>query len=127
MYDLTADDGRPRAAATIYDIAKLAGVNPSTVSRALNNPGRVTAKPREIVEQAATKLNYRANVFARALPTGRTNTIGLIVSDITNPIFFDVIRVAETAAAEADYTLVLAESSESPAKELVVARDARHS
>lgn len=118
----SAGQERPKAASTIYDIAKLAGVNPSTVSRALNNPGRVTGKTRVIVEEAAAKLNYKANSFARALPTGITNTIGLIVADITNPTFFDVIRGAETAAAEGDCTLVLAESSESPEKELVVAR-----
>ncbi|MBT2250310.1 LacI family DNA-binding transcriptional regulator [Arthrobacter sp. BHU FT2] len=113
---------RSRQAATIYDIARLAGVNASTVSRALNNPGRVTAKTRELVEVAAAQLNYKANQFARALPTGKTQTLGLIVADITNPIFFDVIRGAGATAADRGYTLVLGESSESPATEATMAR-----
>jgi LacI family transcriptional regulator, repressor for deo operon, udp, cdd, tsx, nupC, and nupG len=108
--------------ATIYDIAKVAGVNPSTVSRALSKPGRVSAKTQKLIEDAAAELNYQVNPFARALPTGRTNTFGLIVADITNPTFFDIIRGAETTGTARDYTLVLAESAESAATELTAAR-----
>lgn len=111
-----------KAAPTIYDIAELAGVNPSTVSRALSKPGRVSAKTAKIIEAAAEELNYQVNIFARALPTGRTQTVALIVSDITNPAYFDVIRGAETAASAQDYTLMLAESTESAELELKVAR-----
>jgi LacI family transcriptional regulator, repressor for deo operon, udp, cdd, tsx, nupC, and nupG len=107
---------------TIYDIARAAGVNPSTVSRALSNPGRVSATTRKLVEDAANQLNYHVNSFARALHTGSTNTIGLIVADITNPTFFDVIRGAETTTSGRDYTLVLADSSESALTELTAAR-----
>ncbi|WP_240629588.1 LacI family DNA-binding transcriptional regulator [Specibacter cremeus] len=127
--DIADDATRPvakarggRTAPTIYDIAALAGVNPSTVSRALSKPGRVSATTQKKVEDAAAQLHYQVNVFARALPTGRTNTIGLIVSDITNPAFFEVIRGAEAAAAERDYTLVLAESAESAEGELTAAQ-----
>ncbi|MBT2551003.1 LacI family DNA-binding transcriptional regulator [Arthrobacter sp. ISL-65] len=108
--------------ATIYDIAKVAGVNPSTVSRALSKPERVSAKTRKLIEDAAAQLDYQVNPFARALPTGRTNTFGLIVADITNPTFFDIIRGAETTATLRDYTLLLAESAESPVTELTAAR-----
>lgn len=111
-----------KSSPTIYDIAELAGVNPSTVSRALSKPGRVSAKTAQKIEQAAEQLNYQVNVFARALPTGRTQTIGLIVSDITNPAFFDVIRGAESAASARDYTLMLAESTESAELELTAAK-----
>lgn len=111
-----------KQAPTIYDIAELAGVNPSTVSRALSKPGRVSAKTQKKIEDAALELNYRVNVFARALPTGRTQTIGLIVSDITNPAFFDIIRGAEVAASLRNYTLMLAESTESGEHELTAAR-----
>ncbi len=100
-------------AATIYDIAKLAGVNPSTVSRALSTPGRINAATEAKVHAAAKELNYRANPFARALPTGKTRMIALMVSDITNPVFFKVVRGAEKVAAENGYTLVVAESIES--------------
>ncbi|BAS16930.1 sucrose operon repressor [Arthrobacter sp. Hiyo8] len=111
-----------KSSPTIYDIARLAGVNPSTVSRALSKPGRVSAKTQKIIEDAAEQLNYQVNPFARALPTGRTQTIGLIVADITNPTFFDIIRGAETTGSARDYTLVLAESAESPETELIAAR-----
>lgn len=119
--------GAPRArngksAPTIYDIAARAGVNPSTVSRALSKPGRVSAKTQKKIEDAAEALNYRVNVFARALPTGRTHSIGLIVSDITNPAFLDVLRGAEAAASARSYTLMLAESTESAELELTAAQ-----
>ena len=100
-------------AATIYDIAKLAGVNPSTVSRALTTPGRINASTEAKVREAAKQLNYRVNPFARALPTGKTKTIALMVADITNPVFFKLVRGAELAASEVGYTLVIAESQES--------------
>ncbi|NJC21650.1 LacI family transcriptional regulator [Arthrobacter pigmenti] len=111
-----------RQAATIYDVAKLAGVNASTVSRALSQPGRISAKTDKKVQDAVKALNYRVNPVARALPTGRTKTIGLLVADITNPVFFDIARGAERAAATRDYTLVLAESAESPETELLAAQ-----
>jgi LacI family transcriptional regulator len=100
-------------AATIYDIAELAGVNPSTVSRALTTPGRISAKTEAKIKAAAKELNYVVNPFARALPTGRTNMIALLMADITNPVFFGVIRGAEEVAAKHGYVLVIAESQES--------------
>jgi LacI family transcriptional regulator len=106
-----------RPAPTIYDIAELAGVNPSTVSRALSKPGRISAKTEKLIQDAAKTLNYRVNPMARALPTGRTNTLGLIIADITNPMFFEVVRGAERAAALSGYTLILAESQESGERE----------
>jgi LacI family transcriptional regulator len=108
-------------AATIYDIAKLAGVNPSTVSRALNQPGRINIKTEQRIREAAEELNYRVNPFARALPTGRTMTLGFIVADITNPVLFGIIRGAERAAAQLGYTLIIAESQESGEREAVAA------
>ena len=103
--------------ATIYDIARLAGVSPSTVSRALTTPGRISARTEAKIRAAAAELNYRVNPFARALPTGRTKLIALTIADITNPVFFDVVRGAEQVASENGYTLVLAESQESSARE----------
>ena len=108
---------RGGTAPTIYDIARLADVNPSTVSRALSQPGRINAKTEERIRAAAKELNYRVNPIARALPTGRTNTLGLIVADITNPVIFGIVRGAERAAAEAGYTLIVAESQESGERE----------
>jgi len=100
-------------APTIYDIAELAGVNPSTVSRALGKPGRISAATAKKVEDAAARLDFRVNPMARALQTGKTRMLGLVVADITNPVVFDIVRGAEHEAAAAGYTLVIAESQES--------------
>ena len=108
---------RRGSAATIYDIAKLSGFNPSTVSRALTTPGRINSKTEAKIKAAAKELNYQVNPFARALPTGRTKMIAIIISDITNPVFFNVVRGAEIAAAVEGYTLVIAESQESSTNE----------
>jgi LacI family transcriptional regulator len=108
---------RANAPATIYDIAKLAGVNPSTVSRALSKPGRINSETEERIQAAAKLLNYRLNPTARALPTGRTHILGLLLADITNPMFFDMVRGADRAARLRGYTLILAESQESGERE----------
>ncbi|GAA3641089.1 LacI family DNA-binding transcriptional regulator [Microbacterium awajiense] len=99
--------------ATIYDIAELAGVSPSTVSRALSKPGRISAKTEARIRDAASRLSFRINPMARALPTGRSQTLALLVADITNPVVFGIVRGAEHEAARAGYTLVVAESQES--------------
>lgn len=104
---------RSRSAPTIYDVARLAGVNPSTVSRALSQPGRINVKTEAKIHAAAKELNYRLNPMARALPTGKTNTLGLLIADITNPVIFGIVRGAERAAARHGYTLVVTESQES--------------
>ena len=81
-----------RRAVTITDVAAATGVAPSTVSRALNNPGRVSPATRARVEEAARRLNYVPNSQARALSSGRTGTIAVLVSDVTNPFYFGLIR-----------------------------------
>ena len=100
-------------APTIYDVAKAAGVAASTVSRAFARPGRVNAQTAERVRQAAEQLGYRTNPIARATSTGRTSMIAVIISDITNPFYFGIIRGAQAAAAEVGYTMLLADAQES--------------
>lgn len=102
-----------RAGATIYDVARTAGVSPSTVSRALGKQGRINARTVERIRHAADSLGYRVNAAARALPTGKTSTVALVVSDAANPVFFSLVRGAEKRAALSGYTLVFAESRES--------------
>ena len=99
---------------TIYDVAKAAGVATSTVSRAFSNPQRVSAKTREQVMAVASELGYRPNPHARALLSGRHHTIAMVVSDITNPHYFELIRGAEMRAKASEYTLVLVNAEESP-------------
>ena len=90
-----------RRRATIVDVAAEAGVAPSTVSRSFTNPGRVNDATREHVLEVAAELGYRPNPAARALESGRTNTVALVLPDITNPYFFGLIKGAERAAAAA--------------------------
>ncbi|MFB7890719.1 LacI family DNA-binding transcriptional regulator [Microbacterium sp. NPDC056044] len=103
------DGSRP----TIYDVAAAAGVAPSTVSRAFARPGRVNAETAERIRQVAAEMGYRTNPLARALPTGRTSLLAVIVADVTNPFFFEILRGAEEVATEAGYTLLVADVQES--------------
>ncbi|GAA4753702.1 LacI family DNA-binding transcriptional regulator [Modestobacter marinus] len=103
---------------TIYDVAKAAGVATSTVSRAFSNPDRVGAVTREHVLEVARRLGYQPNPHARALVSRRTRTVAMVVSDITNPHFFELIRGAEMRAKASGYTLVLVNAEESPRIEL---------
>jgi LacI family transcriptional regulator len=104
-------------APTIYDVARAAGVAPSTVSRAFARPGRVTADTTERIRRAAADLGYRANPLARALPTGRTSMIAMVVPDLENPVYHEIIRGAQAAATAAGYTILLADAQESEAGE----------
>ena len=111
------ENGNRKPPVTIYDVARHTGVSPSTVSRALNKPGRINKVTEKRIRDAAADLGYRLNPMARALHTGRTDTLALVVTDITNPVYFELIRGAERVAASKDSTLILAESQESPALE----------
>ena len=102
------------AGTTIYDVAEAAGVATSTVSRAFSNPGRVSAETRERILGVATDLGYRPSPHARALLSGRHHTVAMVVSDITNPHYFELIRGAEMRAKASEYTLVLVNAEESP-------------
>jgi LacI family transcriptional regulator len=123
--ELDAPAHRPagrKPPATIYDVARATGVSPSTVSRALNKPGRLNEATERRIRDAAEALGYRINPMARALPTGKTGTLALLISDITNPVYFDVVRGAERLATANGLTLVFAESQESPELELATAQ-----
>jgi LacI family transcriptional regulator len=91
----------------IAEIAKRANVSTATVSRTLNQSGPVKAATARKVWRAVTELNYYPNSHARALVSGRSRLIGLIVSDITNPFFPELIRTFEGLAAQQQYDLLL--------------------
>jgi LacI family transcriptional regulator len=94
------------------DIAREADVSQSTVSRVLNNSPRISKATTMRVRKAAERLGYSPNAAARTLITGKSNLIGLVVSNITNPFYPEVIEaVASTAAAE-DYNVVLCNTRE---------------
>ncbi|MFI7542428.1 LacI family DNA-binding transcriptional regulator [Actinoplanes sp. NPDC049599] len=108
-----AGPGRPHRSPTIDDVARAAGVATSTVSRAFSRPGRVSFETSERIHRIAAELGYRSTSLARALPTARTSMIALAISDITNPFYNEIIRGAQTAASEAGYTILLADTQES--------------
>ena len=99
-----------RRAATLHDVARAAGVAVSTVSRALNQPDRIAAPTRAHVQEVARRLGYRPNRIARAVVSGRTQMLGLLVPDITNPHHFGLIRGAEARARETGRTIVLGDT-----------------
>jgi DNA-binding LacI/PurR family transcriptional regulator len=107
---------------TITDIAREAGVTPSTVSRALNGRYGISAAVRERVLAAARNLNYKPNLVARGLVTGRSQSLGLLVSDIRNPFFAEVARGAEDEANAAGYDVVLCNSDLDAGKQMAYFR-----
>ncbi|GAA5029843.1 LacI family DNA-binding transcriptional regulator [Actinopolymorpha pittospori] len=114
------DSPDPGRTPTIHDVAARCGVAASTVSRAFSRPERVNPATRQRILSIAAQMGYHPNPIARALPSGRTRTLGLLVPDITNPFFLDLIRGAERAAATAGYTLVLADTEETSQQETTV-------
>ncbi|MBT2486560.1 MULTISPECIES: LacI family DNA-binding transcriptional regulator [unclassified Microbacterium] len=113
-----ATEGRAGRRPTIYDIAQKVGLNPSTVSRALNKPGRTNAATEEKIRAAAGELGYRVNPMARSLPTGLTGTFAIVLPDITNPVHFELIRGAEQVARASGFTLIVSETEASAELEL---------
>ena len=107
-----AGAGRAAGRPTIYDVAKAAGVATSTVSRALSQPGRVNFETAEHVRQVAHDLGYHSTRIERRA-VRRTSLLAVLVADITNPVFFGMIRGAERTAAHAGYSMLIMETQES--------------
>ncbi len=105
-------------AITQDDIAREAGVNASTVSRALSDAYGVRKEVRQKILAVARRLDYRPNLVARRLATGRSHSLGLVISDIRNPFFAELTRGAEDAANAAGYDVVLCNSDLEPAKQM---------
>ena len=100
----------------IRDVAKRAGVAPITVSRVINNSGYVSDETRRRVEEAIDELGYVPNMLGPSLRFNRTNTLALLVSDITNPFWTTVVRGVEDAANENGYYIILGNTDESEEK-----------
>lgn len=111
-----------RSKPTIHDVAQAVGVHPSTVSRVLNAATRhmVTAEIARRVTEAAHALGYHRNALAHSLRTKRSNTIGVIIPDITNPVFPPILRGIEDALAGAGYTAIIANTDGAQGRETVV-------
>jgi LacI family transcriptional regulator len=106
--------------ATIKDVARRAGVSLGTVSHVLSGSVPVSAVLRERVERAMRELDYHLNQNARNLKLRRTNTLGMVISDITNPFFPLVVRGAEDAASESGYLLTIIDTDDSLERERAV-------
>ena len=102
---------------TIRDIARLAGVSVATVSGVLNNKPTVKAALVERVKKAMDALDYHPDQVARSLRVRRTCTLGMVVADVTNPFFAEVIRGVEREAQSNGYSVILCDSNEDPALE----------
>jgi LacI family transcriptional regulator len=102
---------------TIREVAKLAGVAPITASRVINDSGYTSEDVKQRVKQAAKQLNYVPNVLARSLKSKRTNTLALVLTDITNPFWTTVARGVEDAASAQGYTVIFCNTDESAEKQ----------
>ncbi|MCT9819795.1 LacI family transcriptional regulator [Microbacterium sp. W1N] len=110
---------------TITDVARHAGVSLSTVSRVMNGNATVDPALAERVRATAAELGYTANPLARSLVLGRTQTIAVVVPDLANPTFQEILRGLSRAAAVDGYHVLVADSAEQVDEEKVLAVDTR--
>ena len=108
--------------ANIYDVASAARVSVATVSAVLNDSAFVSADLKSRVRSAVAALGYQPNLLARSMARQKTQTLGMIVPDIANPFFPEVVRGAEDVAHGAGYTLLIASSDNDVPKEEVYLR-----
>jgi DNA-binding LacI/PurR family transcriptional regulator len=121
------DSAPPPRRVTIHDVAARAGVAASTVSRALSRPYRVNRDTRARIEEVARELHYTPNAQARALTSGRTQTVAVLVSDVTNPFYFGMIRGAQHRLRAAGYAQLLIDTEDSAELESHLLRKMRQS
>ena len=103
--------------ATIREVANLAGVAPITASRVINDSGYASEDVRKRVKQAAEQLNYVPNFLAKSLKSKRTQTLALVITDITNPFWTTVARGVEDAASKKGYNVIFCNTDESASKQ----------
>lgn len=104
---------------TIIDIAKVLGVSPSTVSRALNNSSEINEFTRQEIIRVAQELDYRPNLLAQSLNRGQTHTIGVVIPDIQRPFFAGVLAGIQEVASSAGYRVMICQSNESHSTEIL--------
>ncbi|MCL5746628.1 MAG: LacI family transcriptional regulator [Acidobacteria bacterium] len=111
--DLITRAARP----TIQDVARLAGVSVATVSAVMNGTVRVSPERTERVQRAMAALQYRPDERGRTLRTGHTRLIGVVVPDVTNPFYPEILREIEHAARQRGYSVLLCDSANDPEQE----------
>lgn len=103
---------------TVFDVARQAGVSIATVSRVLNGSTVVAPTLGDRVRSAARELGYRPNMLARDFRQGNTRTVGVVVPDLANPFFPDVVKGLAQEVTAGDHRLLIADSGEDPDEEL---------
>jgi len=106
-----------RVRPTIYDVARLAGVSTATVSRALNGTGQIAQATRATIDAAVEQLGYQTNTVARSLVTKSTETIALLLPDITNPFYAALVSGIQQRALETGHTMLLCTTEGDPERE----------
>lgn len=122
--DVPGKDDGINSPVTIHEVAKAAGVHPSTVSRALAKSSRVSDGTRRHVKNVAAQLGYRANPLGPVLLSDRTSILGLIVDDLSDPSCLDIIGGVESRAGTDGYALMLTRGFEISDRETAAARAA---
>ena len=106
-----------RAVPTIRDVAARAGVATATVSNVLTGRRPVADGLRRVVLEAVRELGYERNHLAASLRLQRTRSVGIVVPDLTNPFFAELVRQIEEVAARSDFQILLVDSNEEPTRE----------
>jgi LacI family transcriptional regulator len=101
---------------TMKEVAKRAGVSPATVSRVLNKTRYISAETEKRVLQVVQELQYFKNIHARRLSTGQSDLLGLVISEIANPYFPEIIRGFQAAAWDRDLDVLLCNTEYSPSR-----------
>lgn len=102
----------------IFDVAKLAGVSKSTVSRVINNRGNIKAATREKVEAAMRELNYTPSYFAQSIRTGKAKMVALLVPDASNLYYNELFKAIADSTLQRDYLLIMCDISQERAHNL---------
>jgi LacI family transcriptional regulator len=97
---------------TLKDIAAKTGFTINTVSRALKDKSDISLETKELIRQVAMDLHYVGDVAASALRSGTTKTIAVIIGDISNPFFGDLVHKIELAAKDFGYSIIIFNTSE---------------
>jgi LacI family transcriptional regulator len=103
---------------TLQDVAVRAGVSAKTVSRVINNQGEISEATRRRVLQVIDELGYRPNALARSLVSGKSSTVALIIPQITDPFFPEVMLGVENVARQHGYSVFLCNTNDDPQQEL---------
>src|SRR5512138_368450 len=105
---------------SIKDIARQAGVSYSTVSRALHDNPLISHEVRTRIQELAKSMGYTPNALAQGLLSHRTDSIGMVITTISDPFFVDVLSGVEEVAQESGYSILMATSNNDPEREIKV-------